>query len=144
VPLPKPEAGLVISYAYLWADRAAQGHEEAEKSRPCAIILSTQESDGATRVMVLPITHSPPKPPESGIEIPAITRRRLGLDEEPCWIIVSELNRFVWPGPDLRPLPGSADTFAYGLLPPRFFRTIRDAVVQRAKRGAVTTTIRSG
>jgi hypothetical protein len=143
VPLPKPEPGLVISYAYLWADRAEQGHEEAEKSRPCAIILSTADAAGATIVMALPITHTPPRPDNAGIEIPAVTRKRLGLDDEPCWVMVSELNRFVWPGPDLRPIPGLADRFAYGLLPPRFFRTVRDALVERARRGQVTTTIRT-
>lgn len=143
MPLPKPEPGLVISYAYLWADRAGRGHEEAEKSRPCVIILSAQDAGGATRVMVLPITHSPPRPDNAGIEIPPSTRRRLGLDAEPCWIMITELNRFVWPGPDLRPIPGSADTFSYGLLPPRFFRTVRDALVQRASQGQVRTTTRT-
>jgi hypothetical protein len=143
VPLPKPEPGLVISYAYLWADRAGQGHEEAEKSRPCAIILSTADAAGATTVMALPITHAPPRPANAGIEIPAVTRKRLGLDEAPCWIMVSEFNRFIWPGPDLRPVPGSTDTFAYGLLPPRFCRMVRDSLVQHARQGHVTATNRT-
>jgi hypothetical protein len=133
----------VISYAYLWADRAERGHENAEKSRPCAIILSTADAAGATSVMVLPITHTPPRPSNSGIEIPAVTRKRLGLDEVPCWVIIRELNRFLWPGPDLRPIRGSTDTFAYGLLPPRFFKTVRDALVQRARQGQVTATSRT-
>jgi hypothetical protein len=143
VPLPRPEPGLVISYAYLWADRAEQGHEEAEKSRPCAIILSTADADGATMVMVLPIIHTPPNPGNAGIEIPAVTRKRIGLDEAPCWVVVSELNRFIWPGPDLRPIPGSTDQFAYGLLPPRFFKTIRDSLVQRVRQGQVMATTRT-
>jgi hypothetical protein len=143
VPLPKPEPGLVISYAYLWANRAAQGHEEAEKSRPCAIILSTADAAGATAVMVLPITHTPPNPGNAGIEIPAVTRKRIGLDEAPCWVMVSEVNRFIWPGPDLRPIPGSTDEFAYGLMPPRFFKTIRDSLLQRARQGQVTATTRT-
>jgi hypothetical protein len=33
--LPNPEPGLVIGYAYLWARRHADGHEEAEQLRPC-------------------------------------------------------------------------------------------------------------
>lgn len=143
MPLPKPEPGLVISYAYLWADRAGQGHEEAEKSRPCAIILSTADAAGATTVMALPITHTPPRPSNAGIEIPAVTRKRLGLDEAPCWVMVSELNRFIWPGPDLRPIPGSTDKFAYGLLPPRFFKTVRDSLVRRVRQGQVTATTRT-
>jgi hypothetical protein len=143
VPLPTPEPGLVISYAYLWADRAEQGHEEAEKSRPCAIVLSTADAAGATIVVALPITHTPPSPTNAGIEIPAVTRKRIGLDEAPCWVMVSELNRFIWPGPDLRPIPGSPDRFAYGLLPPRFFKIVRDSLVQRARQGQVTATTRT-
>jgi hypothetical protein len=34
------------------------------------------------------------------------------------------MNRFVWPGPDLRPIPGSRQTFVYGMLPPRLFARI--------------------
>lgn len=141
--MPKPEPGLVISYAYLWANRAEQGHEEAEKSRPCAIILSTADAAGVTTVMALPITHTPPNPGNAGIEIPAVTRKRIGLDDAPCWVMVNELNRFIWPGPDLRLIPGTADKFAYGLLPPRFFKAIKDTLVQRARRGQVTATTRT-
>jgi hypothetical protein len=143
VPLPKPEPGLVISYSYLRARRAEQGHEEAEKSRPCAIVLSTVEVNGSITVLALPITHSPPVPSSAGIEVPSVTRKRLGLDEAPCWIMISELNRFIWPGPDIRPIPGSTDRFAYGLLPPRFFRTIRDSLIQRLKQRQVKATSRS-
>jgi hypothetical protein len=57
--------------------------------------------------------------------------------------MVSELNRFIWPGPDLRPIPGSTDKFAYGLLPPRFFKTIRDSLVQRIQQRRVTATTRT-
>jgi hypothetical protein len=143
VPLPKPEPGLVISYAYLWARRAEQGHEEAEKSRPCAIILRTVDVSGSISVMALPITHSRPEPSDTGIEVPSVTRKRLGLDDAPCWVMISELNRFIWPGPDLRPIPGSTDRFAYGLLPPRFFRTVRDSLVRNLKQGQVKATGRS-
>lgn len=143
MPLPKPEPGLVISYAYLWARRAEQGHEEAEKSRPCAIVLSTAEANDAIVVMVLPITHTPPEPGNAGIEVPPVTRKRLGLDDTPCWIMITELNRFIWPGPDLRPIPGSIDRFAYGLLPPRLFKAVRDSLIQRVKQGRVKTTDRT-
>jgi hypothetical protein len=135
--------GLVINYAYLWARRAEQGHDEAEKNRPCAIVLGTIAVNDSTRVMVLPITHSPPDPSDSEIEIPPATRKRLGLDEAPCWVMISELNRFIWPGPDLRPIPGSTDRFAYGLLPPRFFRAVRDSLIRRLKQGQVKATSRS-
>ena len=45
---------------------------------------------------------SPPADVAAGVEIPAATRDRLGLQDGPCWVIVTEVNIFVWPGPDLR------------------------------------------
>ena len=104
MPLPIPEPGLVISYGYLWRSVYERGQEEGTKDRPCAIVLMAQDEDGDTTVTVLPVTHTPPVNPDEAVEIPASTKRRLGLDEARSWIIVSEFNRFVWPGPDLRPI----------------------------------------
>lgn len=39
----------------------------------------------------------------------------IGLDDERLWIITTEVNRCIWPGPDLRPVPGGG--YSYGLLP---------------------------
>ena len=104
MPLPAPELGLVISYAYLWSSEADEGQEEGLKDRPCALVLSAQDDGGDTVVAVVPVTHSPPRRPEEAVEIPPAVKRRLGLDEARSWIVVSEINRFVWPGPDLRPV----------------------------------------
>jgi hypothetical protein len=38
------------------------------------------------------------------VEVPLRVARHLGLDEERSWIVTTELNVFVWPGPDLRPI----------------------------------------
>jgi hypothetical protein len=82
---------------------------------------------GRKRIIVLPITHTPPRDPAHAVEIPAATKRRLGLDAEPSWIVFAEANRFTWPGPDLRPMvSGNRTTIAYGQLPADFFRTVRD------------------
>src|SRR5271157_462561 len=40
------------------------------------------------------------------VEIPGVTKSRLGLDDGRSWIVVSEANRFCWPGVDLQPIPG--------------------------------------
>jgi len=37
------------------------------------------------------------------VEISHETKRRLGLDDDRSWIVLTEANRFAWPGPDLRP-----------------------------------------
>jgi hypothetical protein len=128
VSFPLPQPGLVIRYSYLWKRESDLGRDEGVKDRPCAIIVALEDVDGRARVFVLPITHSEPKPPTIGIEIPRLLAARLRLDSELSWVIVSELNSFSWPGPDLRPIPGQdMESIAYGFLPPRFFRIIRDA-----------------
>jgi hypothetical protein len=83
-------------------------------------------------VLVLPVTHAPSSP-NHAVEIPALIRRQLKLDDVPSWVVLTEWNEFVWPEPDLRRLPGVDNaSFAYGILPrnailPRhFFNTIRD------------------
>jgi hypothetical protein len=126
VPLPDPVPGLVIRYSYLWRGEHRRGQEEGTKDRPCAVILVSRTAGGEQIVTVLPVTHTPPFAREHAVEIPASTRRRLGLDDARSWLVVSEANRFLWPGPDLRPgRPGDAGSVAYGMLPYRLFETIR-------------------
>jgi len=126
--LPKPVAGLILRYSYLWRREHLEGRDEGQKDRPCAIIAALRVDDaGDTRVLVLPITHTPPDHPALAVEIPAAVKRRLQLDEARSWVVLSEWNEFVWPGPDLRRLPGANDaSVAYGMLPPALFATIRD------------------
>ena len=125
MPLPTPELGLVVSYAYLWNSEFEEGQEEGVKDRPCALVLSSQNEGGNTVVAVVPVTHTPPERPEEAVEIPAVVKRHLGLDEARSWIVVSEINRFIWPGPDLRPVSrAEPERFEYGFLPPALFRQV--------------------
>jgi len=121
VSLPTPQPGLVISYAYLWARAHRRGAEEGLKDRPCAIVAARQITEGRIVVTVVPVTHSPPVDPAEAVEIPPGLKAHLGLDDLPSWIVVTETNDFLWPGPDLRPRAGRGDRFDYGMLPPRFF-----------------------
>lgn len=141
-PLPEPVPGLVIGYAYLWRDEAARGQTEGRKDRPCVIVLSVRTVAGETVVTVAPITHTPPKRPELGIEIPAETKRRLRLDEQPSWVIATELNQFIWPGVDLR--PNAQGEFSYGLLPAGLYRIVRDRILDFARAGRARMTPREG
>lgn len=125
--LPAPEPGLIIRYAFLWSNEAALGREEARKDRPCAVLLTTTTHAGQIQVTVLPVTHRRPDDLALSVELPARTRQRLGLDDEPAWIILNEANRFEWPGPDLRPIPGDTEgSVAYGLLPAALYEVVRD------------------
>ena len=142
--LPDPTPGLVIGYAYLWHDEARRGLQEGGKDRPCVIVLSTVQDELGTVVTVAPITHSPPRNPEAAVELPAQTKHRLGLDDDPSWVIVSEVNRFRWPGPDLRPIAGTdAAGFSYGLLPAKLFLRIRERLIDVASRRGAPVVRRS-
>lgn len=136
--LPAPHPGLVIRYAYLWKREYEAGREEGRKDRPCAIVMAVTDDEGESTVLVLPITHAPPHEAADAVEIPRVTKQRLGLDGERSWIVVTEVNEFIWPGPDLRPVPGGDGSIAYGTLPPRLFDAVRDRFLARAERdGAV-------
>jgi len=126
VSLPKPEPGLVIRYAYLWLREHRAGREEGSKDRPCAIVLAAADRDGETRVLVVPVTHSPPEDAENALELPQAVKKHLGLDDQRSWVVLSESNLFDWPGHDLRRV-GDRDnsSVAYGFLPPKFFAELR-------------------
>jgi hypothetical protein len=136
--IPAPVPGLVIRYAYLWAEEHDAGQEEGAKDRPVAVVVGRQSSDGRHSAIVLPVTHTPPSRADDAIEIPAETKRRLGLDDQRSWIVLTETNVFAWPGPDIRPVPGKAPTtIAYGLLPARFFNAVRDRLLVKQAAGGL-------
>ncbi len=134
-PIPKP--GLVIRYSFLWSNEKAKGIVEGSKDRPCAIVVATKRAaDGDIDTIVAPITHQPPEDPAASIEIPAATCKSLGLDGGRHWLRLDELNRFAWPGFDLRPIPGSPDKYEYGMLPPGLYQQLREGILTRQKERA--------
>ncbi len=145
MPLPEPVSGLVIRYSYLWHSDYLEGRDEGQKDRPCAIIAAVRaDESGNRRVLVLPITHAPPGHPSLAVEIPAKVKQRLQLDEERSWVVISEWNEFIWPGPDLRRLPGADNSsVAYGMLPPGLFAAIRDRFVALMQSGKSSRTPRT-
>jgi hypothetical protein len=144
VTWPQPRPGMVVRYDYLWLHEHRQGREEGRKSRPAAVILVVDDDPEHPLVTVLPITHTAPADPHVAIEIPAVTKRRLGLDGERSWIVVSEANDFRWPGPDLRPVAGQDPaTVVYGILPPALFLTIRTRVLAHVRAGRLTRVRRT-
>lgn len=143
--LPEPGPGLVIRYAYLWRSEAERGRDDGSKDRPCAVILAVKRSMGRTTVVVAPITHARPYVPELAVELPSETKKRLGLDDAPSWIVADDLNHFDWPGPDLRPIPGrsGADRFIYGHLSNRTTRQIIEKVRELVRKGNAKVSDRS-
>lgn len=133
IPAPKPAQ--VIRYAYLWADEHAAGHEEGTKDRPVAIVLTMQAGSNMLKVAVIPVTHAPPRNTSDALEIPTSIKRHLKLDDERSWVVLDEMNVFLWPGPDLRPASHDDDTILFGYLPSGFYRTIRDRVAANIRAG---------
>jgi hypothetical protein len=134
---------MVIRYGYLWLHEHDQGQEEG-KSRPAAVIIVLDDDPHHPLVTVVPITHSSPTDAAAAVEIPFVTKQRLGLDVDRSWIITSEANDFRWPGPDLRPLPGEdAFTVVYGMLPPGLFRAVRERVATRVRAGQMVRVRRT-
>jgi hypothetical protein len=108
----KPEAGLVLRYSFLWRREADQGREEGAKDRPVVVLVLLAQGE---EVVVAPITTQMPSAP--CVEIPTRVRSHLGLQRR-CWIGFATLNHFVWPGPDLRAVPGKhPKTSVYGYIP---------------------------
>jgi hypothetical protein len=137
----RPRPGDVIRYGYLWHREAQTGQEEGLKDRPCAVVLGPTD-DG--RTAVLPITHREPDAADEAVPLPLGTKRRLGLDAAPAWVVLTEVNLFTWPGPDVRPLPGQGlDTAIYGALPGKLFREIRDRFVERWRNRRASSVRRS-
>jgi hypothetical protein len=144
VTFPTPLPGLVVRYSYLWRSEYLRGQEEGVKDRPCAVLLTVADDAGEQKVIVLPITHTPPSDPADAVEIPAATKRRLGLDNAASWIVLTEANRFTWPGPDLRPaVPGDPTSVAYGVLPRALYERVRErwiSLFNKRKTRLVTRT----
>lgn len=135
---------MVIRYAYLWKRDWEQGREEGSKDRPCAVVMVLGGPEGRQDVVALPITHSPPSSDADAIEIPLETKRRLGLDSDRSWVVVSESNRFIWPGPDLRTVPTKdVSTIEYGMLPKRFFEQVLRRFIEGIKQYRSTVVRRT-
>ena len=69
---------------------------------------------------------------------------RLGLDADRCWIITSEVNQFVWPGPDIRLVPLKSDrTPFYGKIPAKLLEKMREVISANVEQGCLKITPRS-
>lgn len=90
MPVPiKLYPGLVIRYDF---DFGPDGRGRPMlKERPAAIVVATGQGDD-DRVILAPITHTKPSDGQPNIPMPDAVKKRLGLDDEPSWIKLDELN----------------------------------------------------
>ncbi|HYD86732.1 MAG TPA: hypothetical protein VEA80_04600 [Vitreimonas sp.] len=132
--IPKaPQAGMVLHYSFLWKHEAKRGQEEGAKDRPVVVLVLLADGE---EVVVAPITTLSPDERAPALEVPSRVRAHLGLDANQSWISLATLNRFVWPGPDLRPVPGSSPADAlYGFIPQKLLDAAQQtAMAELAKR----------
>ena len=130
----RPIPGLVIRYSYLWHREAEEKRIEGLKSRPCAVVLSHSNNrffPGRFVADVVPITHTPT---DGAVEIPVSVKRRMGLDDDPSWIVTTEINRFFWPGIDIRRAKEEwhqgGPAWHWGILPVNIFNQAKEAVLK--------------
>ena len=120
-----------------------RGQEEGRKDRPALVLaLAVREIDGALNVLVLAVTHTSPTDPADAVPFPPNIKRAIGLDDAPSWIVTTEANAFLWPGPDVRPIPGRAPrTMIYGKIPNALLRRVaKSYLVNRRKQRSQLVT----
>jgi hypothetical protein len=79
--------------------------------------------------VVVPVTTKQPRPGTATVEIPPRVREHLGLGYEPSWIVADEVNRFTWPGPDIRPMRREGEVSPFcGKIPAKLFEQVRNAI----------------
>ena len=86
------QTACVVRYPYLWAREARRGETEGRKERPVAVGVRMPQPDGDL-VLFFPITTKQPEASRFAAEVPAIEKRRAGLDtDRRLWIIFDEFN----------------------------------------------------
>lgn len=133
------QRGTLLRYAYLWSREFRRGQVEATKDRPTLVLsLAVRLDNGRTRLLVVPVTHTPPAGLSDAIEMPLAVKRSLGLDKARAWIVTTESNTFTWPGPDLRPIPGRPPgTFIYGQVPKNLLDQVIESFVRNKRRAKI-------
>lgn len=129
-----PDIGEVIPYWFLWSSEHETGEEAGRKLRPCVVVVTLQTKTDATRVAVLPVTHTPPAPARSAVEIPRAVKAQLGLSAARSWIVCDEFNEFIWPGFDAGKTPAGKPSF--GFLPRGVIAAVRAEAASARARGA--------
>jgi hypothetical protein len=74
--------------------------------------------------------------------MPAAIAKSLGLDAKRHWLRLTQLNRFIWPGYDLRPRPDDPNRVDYGFIPEAFFNQVKAAIIAENSKRKLSITPR--
>ncbi|GGD81791.1 hypothetical protein [Croceicoccus mobilis] len=114
--IERPKRGDIIRYVYLFKSEQAQGRDEGVKER---YVLVAGVIGNVYRVLAITTKGEKTK---GAIKLPDPVASAAGLSNDSS-IVVTEFNRFTFPGYDIRPLmdqPG----YIHGRLSPRFTEKI--------------------
>ena len=118
-----PKSGHILRYVYLFREEKARGREEGVKERFVAVVGF---EEGQYRVAAITTKG---ERQGSAIALPSKVAKAAGLSPDSS-IVISELNRFTWPGYDIRPLMKKPGYIA-GRLPPGFTNKIISEIKAR-------------
>ncbi|MEO6433896.1 MAG: hypothetical protein ABIO29_07970 [Sphingomicrobium sp.] len=105
------------------------------------MIVAQRRIGDHLQLLVSPITHRQP-PAGEGVRLPLRVKQHLDLDAEPSWIVTTEINQFVWPGPDVRIVEGRG-TPVYGAIPAALFEQVRQQIGDNVEKYRTRITPRS-
>jgi hypothetical protein len=129
----RPDA--IFNLAYLWHREFLKGQSEGRRGRPTlALSVAISDANRLIHVLALPITHSAPSNPRHAVQLPDITKRILGLDEDASFVVTTESVRFIWPGPDVRRAKGRT-TPIYGFISSKLLQRIAQSYLENRKTG---------
>lgn len=111
------------------------------KDRPAVVIVALRQVGDHLQLLVAPVTHRRTEFGE-GVPIPLRVKRHLSLDDEPSWIVTTEINQFIWPGPDVRLVGKKGDPF-YGAIPAVLFEQVREQISENIERHRLNVTRRT-
>ena len=107
------------------------------------VAVSVITQNDKEHLLVLAVTHTPPRDPSDAVELPAQMKQKLGLDARPSWIVTTEANAFVWSETDARPIPRRASTsVVYGSVPASFRLRIIAAFLENRKKQRAAIIVR--
>ena len=130
-PAGLPVAGQVFRYPFLWKRQHEAGETEGRKPRPVCLAVTTAASRGETLLFLLPITTQPPGAGRLAAEVTPIEARRAGLGtDEPCWVMLDEINTDV-----LERSYVFEDRTPLGSFSPKFTDRLRTALLAAARAG---------
>ncbi len=94
------------------------------------IVVANQIADGVRVITVVPITQRKPLPDTAVIETRPALNTHIGVDDLSSWNVVAEVNEFVWPGVDLRPLQRTdLKEYAYSVIPQGFYNKNQSIII---------------